>query len=489
MELDVVIGLETHVQLKTASKMFCGCSNEGENKPPNTTICPICVGHPGSLPSANKKAIEWSVMAAKAIGCRINAVSKFDRKHYFYPDLPKGYQISQYDQPIGEDGALEIEVDGKTVRVGIERLHLEEDAAKNTHKNGSTLVDYNRGGTPLMEIVTRPDIKSAAAAKKYMQELRRIMRHLDVSDADMEKGHLRCDANISLRPKGEDKLYPKTEIKNLNSFRSVERAISYEIKRQSELWEEGNPVDFLSTRGWDDAKGVTTEQRWKEEAADYRYFPDPDLPPMNLSEIDKNTHLPELPMQARIRFQNEYALSSEDAQILTDNKSRIGYTEHVFSELSEWLSSLPKEEKVPDQKKLGKLTGGWLTNKFLSRLSEKGIALDDTKITPENFAEFISLIATNKVGSTNAQKLLDLMIDSGAEPDHLMAEYGLGQMSDASTLEAAADEVISGFPEEVKKYKSGKTALLKFLVGMLMKQTEGKADPKMAESILKDKLS
>lgn len=427
-------------------------------------------------------------MAAKAIGCRINPVSKFDRKHYFYPDLPKGYQISQYDEPIGEDGALEIEVDGETLRVGIERLHLEEDAAKNTHKNGHTLVDYNRGGTPLMEIVTHPDIKSAAAAKKYLQELRRIMRHLEVSDADMEKGHLRCDANISLRPKGESKLYPKTEIKNLNSFRSVERAITYEIERQTKLWEEGKPVDFLSTRGWDDAKGVTTEQRWKEEAADYRYFPDPDLPPMNLAEIDKQTHLPELPAQARARFQKEYTLSLEDASILTENKERIAYTENVFSELTEWIGSLPKKEAKPDQKKLGKLTGGWLTNKLFAKLTEKNIGLEDLKITPENFAEFITLIATDKVGSSNAQKLLELMIDSGAEPDHLMTEHGLGQISDSSVIEAAVDNVIAGFPNEVEKYKSGKEALLKFLVGMVMKETEGKADPKVAEAKLKEKL-
>src|SRR3989338_3163751 len=248
MQLETIIGLEIHVQQKTKSKMFCACDNAGECAPPNTTICPICVGHPGTLPVPNRTAIEWSVKAAKAINCRINPVSKFDRKHYFYPDLPKGYQISQYDQPIGVEGALEIDVEGVPMRVRIERLHLEEDAAKNFHKDGSTLVDFNRGGTPLMEIVTRPDMRTSAQAKIFLQELRRIMRHIGVSDADMERGNLRCDANISMRPVGDDALYPKTEIKNINSFRSVERALQFEIERQTKLWEIGTPVDRLSTR-------------------------------------------------------------------------------------------------------------------------------------------------------------------------------------------------------------------------------------------------
>ncbi|MEK7481553.1 MAG: Asp-tRNA(Asn)/Glu-tRNA(Gln) amidotransferase subunit GatB [Patescibacteria group bacterium] len=489
MQLETVIGLEIHVQLKTKSKMFCSCDNAGEFAPPNTTICPICVGHPGTLPVPNRTAIEWSVKAAKAIGCRINPVSKFDRKHYFYPDLPKGYQISQYDQPIGVDGALDVDVDGKPVRVRFERLHLEEDAAKNFHRDGATLVDFNRCGTPLMEIVTKPDMRTPAQAKTFLQELRRIMRAVGVSDADMEKGHLRCDANISLRPAGEEKLYPKTEIKNINSFRSVERALTFEIERQTKLWNDGTPVDRLSTRGWNDDRGSTEEQRVKEEAADYRYFPDPDLPPMNLREIEAAVTLPELPQATRTRLMREYALSPEDAFTLTESREWISFTEAVFSELYAWLSSLPAEERKPEHATLGKLTGGWLTSKLLGKMGERGMALSDLKITPEDFAELVTLVATEKVSSTGAQKLLDLMLDSGADPSHLMEEHGLGQVRDAAVIEAAVARVIEGNPDAVAKYRAGKTEVIKFLLGMVMKETEGKADPRVAEELLKNKLS
>lgn len=491
MTLESVIGLEIHVQLKTRSKMFCSCDNAGEFAPPNTTICPICVGHPGTLPVPNRTAIEWSVKAAKAIGCRINAVSKFDRKHYFYPDLPKGYQISQYDQPIGVEGALEVDVNGEPIRVRIERLHLEEDAAKNFHRDGSTLVDFNRCGTPLMEIVTKPDIRSPQAAKIFLQELRRIMRHIGVSDADMEKGHLRCDANISLRPAGEEKLYTKTEVKNINSFRSVERALVFEIARQTKLWEEGTPVDQLSTRGWNDARGTTEEQRVKEEAADYRYFPDPDLPPMNLAGIEQDVRLPELPQAIRKRFHTEYALAAEDAFVLTESRALISFTEAVFTELYAWLNSIPSpfEGEGKGEGAIGKLTGAWLTNKLFGKMDEKNIALEDLKITPEDFAEFITLVATEKVGSANAQKLLELMLDTGADPSHLMEDHRLGQVRDAAMIEAAVTRIVDNHPEEVAKYRSGKTAIFQFLVGMCMKETEGKADPRMVEEILKNKLS
>ncbi len=488
MQLETIIGLEIHTQLKTKSKMFCACSNAGEFAPPNTTICPICVGHPGTLPVPNRTAILWSVKAAKAINCRINPVSKFDRKHYFYPDLPKGYQISQYDQPIGVEGALEIDVNGEPMRVRIERLHLEEDAAKNFHKDGSTLVDFNRGGTPLMEIVTRPDMRTPAQAKIFLQELRRIMRHIGVSDADMEKGHLRCDANISMRPVGDETLYPKTEIKNINSFRSVERALTFEIERQTQLWEAGTPVDRLSTRGWNDDRGTTEEQRGKEEAADYRYFPDPDLPPMNLREIEATVTLPELPQALRARFCAEYALSPDDALTLTEERAWVSFTEAVFAELYTWLESLPHGTVIPERQALGKLTGGWLTSKLLGKMGERGITLDELKITPENFAELMTQIATEQVGSTNAQKLLDLMLDSGADPSHLMEEHGLGQVRDTSLIEQAAARVIESNPDAVARYRAGKTEVIKFLIGMVMKETEGKADPRMVEELLKKKL-
>ena len=313
MELETVIGLEIHIQLKTKSKMFCSCNNAGEDLAPNTTVCPVCTGQPGVLPVPNREAIEWAVKTSLALNSKINPLSKFDRKHYFYPDLPKGYQISQYDLPIAEGGWVEIDtIDANdqpiTRKINLVRLHAEEDAAKNIHgDDGSTYVDYNRGGTPLVEIVTQPDLKTPAEAKTFLQELQQIARYLDISHAEMEKGHLRCDVNISLRPKGENKFYAKTEIKNLNSFRMVERALEYEIQRQTKLWAEGNPPTKLATRGWDDATQTTIEQRVKEEAADYRYFPEPDIPPFKLEAVAEKMRalVPEMPATRRRRFVDE----------------------------------------------------------------------------------------------------------------------------------------------------------------------------------------
>src|SRR3989344_4042937 len=284
MELEPVIGLEIHVQLKAKSKMFCSCDNTGEDKPANTTICPVCMGHPGTLPVPNAEAIKMATKAALTLNLKVNLHSKFDRKNYFYPDLPKGYQISQYDEPLASEGYLEIETNQGKKKIGLERLHLEEDTAKLLHQGKKSLVDFNRAGTPLMEIVTKPEIKSPEEAKVFLQELRLIMRYIGASDADMEKGHLRCDANISLRPRGEDKMYPKTEIKNLNSFRAVEKALQYEVKRQSGEWRSGKINDVTGTRGWDESKGETIPQREKEAIHDYRYFPEPDIPPLNLSQ-------------------------------------------------------------------------------------------------------------------------------------------------------------------------------------------------------------
>ena len=520
MKLENVIGLEIHVQLKTKSKMFCACSNDGsprqslrrsagENQAPNTTICPVCLGHPGTLPVPNKQAIEWSVKTALALNCTIPHHSKFDRKHYFYPDLPKAYQISQYDEPIGTKGHLG--------EVRIHRLHLEEDAAKLLHKNGESFVDYNRGGTPLMEIVTEADIKTPEQAGEFLRELRLIMRYLGVSDADMEKGHLRCDANISLRPvmasrnrpltpslvkegaliggSGEI-LYPKTEIKNLNSFKAVERALSYEIIRQTKVWKEtGEAPEEQGTRGWDENEGKTFVQRVKEEANDYRYFPEPDIPEL---DFDKNwvtklkAELPELPNQLRGRFQEQYGFNAVDAKIISQDRALASFIEETISELLGWLESSGQEGSAEEiweknKAKLSKLVSGWVLSKLLGALSKTGKELAD--ITPENMAELITLIYGNKTNATNAVIILEEVLNTKTNPTEIMNAKDLGQMSDDGAVEAAVDKVISDNPKQVAEFKAGKEAVLQYLVGQVMKATRGKADAASAGQILKNKLS
>lgn len=500
-KLEPVIGLEIHVQLKTKSKMFCACDNSGENQPSNTTVCPICMGHPGVLPVANEQAIKFGVLAGLTLSCKIPARSKFDRKNYFYPDLPKAYQISQFDEPVAINGFLEIKISGakenerKIAKIGITRAHLEEDAAKLQHSKDrkSSFVDYNRCGTPLLEIVTEPDFKSPLEAKIFLQELRLIMRYIGISDADMEKGHLRCDANISLRePNGP--FNPKTEIKNLNSFKSVERALEYEIKRQTKLAEEGSVPKFQSTRGWNEKKGITEEQRTKEEARDYRYFPEPDLPPFELADFKKNSYLPELPMNKRQRFVSEYNFSPSDARTLTDDIHLANYAERVVSELRAWLSTLTEtegsEEEIweKNKNKIAKLVSGWLLSKLGGLMADNKISIRALKITPENFAEFLSLIYTNRLGSSAAMTVLTNMILNGADPTHIMEDKKLGQMSDSNEIEKIAEKVIEYNPKQVAEYKSGKIQILQFLVGMVMKETEGRANPKIVAELLKEKL-
>jgi len=509
-----IIGMEIHVELKTKSKMFCGCKNEPDRDLPNNNICPVCTAQPGTLPVPNKTAVEWAVKLATALGCKINKISKFDRKHYFYPDLPKAYQISQYDEPIGECGKIDLEfVAGKNHRdsavIGITRVHLEEDTAKLTHADGgSTLVDFNRAGIPLVEIVSDPDIQSGTEAKLYCQELQSIFRCLKISDADMEKGHMRCEVNVSMqedgkfskagnliRPVEKYKLNPKVEVKNINSFRAVEKAIDYEIKRQTEMLEKGGTW-IQCTRGWDDSKGETVLQREKETSADYRYFPEPDIPPFEPLKIAGNIDLPELPAKTRARFRDEYGFSYADAQILSQDKNWVTFTEGVMSDLYEWLESLPetkdKAAKIISTKKseLAKLAGGWITSKLTGEMAKRSIDIRILKIKPENFAELIALIYTNRVNSTNAQKILSEMLDSGVDmdPTHIMEEKGYGQISDKNSLGKIIDEVIKNYPEQVSAYKAGKTPLLQFLKGMVMKATEGSADPQVAEELLKEKL-
>jgi len=495
MQLESIIGLEIHVQLKTKSKMFCGCDNTGEDQPANTTVCPICMGHPGVLPVANRQAIDWSVMSSLALNCQVSEFSKFDRKNYFYPDLPKGYQISQFDKPIGLGGYLLIETKDGTKKIGLTRLHLEEDAAKLQHSPEGkwSYVDYNRSSTPLMEIVTEPDMRTPEEAKTFVQELRLMMRHLGVSDADMEKGHLRCDANISLRPVGQDKLYPKIEIKNLNSFKSVERALEYEIKRQTKLWEEMKAPEVQSTRGWDEAKQITEEQRTKEEAHDYRYFPEPDLPPLLFTPEDieaARARLPELPQAKRARFIDMYGLAPADAKIITEDKDLANYTEQVISELRAWLLSLEQVEGTEEEiweknkQKLVKLVSGWLVNKLMALLNESNTSIKNCKITPENFAEMITLIYQNKLNSATAQVVLKKMFDLGSDPSQIIEEGGLAQTSDEGEIEKIVDKIISANPDPVADYKKGKMQAIKFLVGQVMKESKGKVNPQTAEELL-----
>jgi aspartyl-tRNA(Asn)/glutamyl-tRNA(Gln) amidotransferase subunit B len=508
-KLQAIIGMEVHVELKTKSKMFCACKNDPDRDAPNTNVCEVCLAHPGTLPVPNKTAIEWAAKIAKALNCRINNNSKFDRKHYFYPDLPKSYQISQYDQPIGEHGYMNLEfLPGKNIRdnakIGVTRVHLEEDTAKSTHSSANkTLVDFNRAGVPLVEIVSEPDIASATEAKAYCQELQMIFRYLGVSDADMEKGHMRCEVNISLQEEGKFTnnngvitpvagytLNHKVEVKNINSFRAVEKAIEFETQRQTAMIESGESWK-QQTRGWDENSGGTVMQREKETAADYRYFPEPDIPPFHPEKIAGDLTLPELPQAKRIRFRDEYGFSYADAELLSSDLAWSGFTEQVMTELTEWIHNFnvgKHDDHLSAQ--LAHLAGGWITSKLMGVMAERKIDIRVLKLKPENFAELIALIHTNKVNSTNAQKILIEMLDSGVDmdPTHIMEAKGYGQISDEGKLTEVVEQIITEYPKQVEQFKAGKETILQFLKGMVMKATEGSADPLVAEKLLREKL-
>jgi aspartyl-tRNA(Asn)/glutamyl-tRNA(Gln) amidotransferase subunit B len=472
------IGMEVHVELKTDSKMFCGCKNElGLDRIPNSNICPVCTGQPGALPVANEKAIEFVIKAGLALNCKIAKISKFDRKNYFYPDLPKGYQISQYDQPLCENGYLEI--GGR--KIGITRIHLEEDTGKLIHQKGTdfSLVDFNRSGVPLMELVTEPDIESADEAKKFCEELQLILRYLDISDADMEKGQMRCEANISIR-KPEDKNFgTKVEVKNLNSFRSVEKAIDYELKRQEEMLDENKKI-IQETRGWDESKMHTYPQREKESAHDYRYFPEPDLPPLELADsyVEKiKDELMELPQEKIKRFEKEYHLSRYDASALARNKDLASFFEEAVSEGMELFND----------KKIAKLTANYINTELKKYLDDKTKFLD-IKITAENFGELMSIVAQNKINSSAAQTVLEEMVKTGADPERIIAENNLTQVDDEGEIETIAKKIISNNPGPVEDYKKGKQNALQFLLGQVMKETKGKINPIKAREILEEQI-
>ena len=491
MKYNVTIGMEVHAELKTSSKMFCACKNGlGMETTPNVNICPVCTAQPGSLPVPNATAIEAVQRVGLALGCTIRLTSKFDRKNYFYPDLPKGYQISQFDQPFCEAGTMVI--GDKSFR--ITRIHLEEDTGKSMHPAGAdyTLVDYNRAGVPLMELVTEADFTNSRDVGMFCQKLRQILRYLDASNADMEKGQMRCEVNISLYPEGADRLSgTKVEIKNINSFRSVERSIEYEIERQTEVLERGEKL-VQETRGWDENKNITVSQRKKESAHDYRYFPEPDIPPFEFTSeyVEKlRLTLPELPDAKLKRFVEEYGLPEKDAVILTEERQFSEYFEAVVSELTEKVQG--KEVSAPLERAV-KLACNYLLTELRKHLVENNQSIEAVPITAENFAEFIGIVADGKINSSAAQTVLGEMYrgsDGDTDPSHIIDRLNLGQVNDSEALEKAVDAVLERNEQSIADFKAGKQNALQYLMGQVMKESKGKANPQMVMELLRKKLA
>ncbi len=473
MEYEAVIGLEIHVQMDTQTKLFCSCKVEFGAEP-NTNVCPVCLGMPGSLPVLNRKAVEYAVRASLALNCEVHTESIFARKNYFYPDLPKGYQISQYEKPIATNGYLEFELpDGTERRVRIRRLHMEEDAGKNIHEGSKSYVDLNRAGTPLMEIVTEPDLRTPEEARVFLENLRNIMRYIGVSRADMEKGQLRCDINVSIRPKGSQELGTRTEIKNVNSFRFVQKALEYEIERQIKLVSEGGKVE-QETRTFDPATGKTFTMRTKEEAEDYRYFPDPDLLPLKLEESwieEIRSTMPELPHQRLERLLSHYGISEYEAKIFVQNKDLGDFFETAVSHLDE-----------------PKLIANWLLNDLLGLLNEKQIPLEESPVSPEGLAELVKLIKENVISTKIGKEVIKEMVETGKSASQIVEEKGLKQITDESAIRQIVEEVVAQFPEEADRYRQGEEKLIGFFVGQVMKATKGKANPKLVNQLLREVL-
>jgi aspartyl-tRNA(Asn)/glutamyl-tRNA(Gln) amidotransferase subunit B len=470
MEYEPVIGMEVHVQLATASKVFCPTTTDF-HAPPNTAVCPVSLGLPGTLPVLNKKAVEYSVMVGLALNCQISRWSKMDRKNYFYPDLAKNYQISQYDLPLCSNGHIEIEVNGEAKRIGITRAHLEEDTASNSHEiaGGYTGVDFNRCGIPLLEIVTEPDIRSADEAYAYLTALKQMLQYLGVSDCNMEEGSLRAEANISVRPKGTEAFGIKTEVKNVASFSGVHKAIEYEVNRQIKVLNSGGTL-VQETRGWDADKGITFSQRSKESAHDYRYFPDPDLVPIVIDEAWEQRlreQLPELPAARRARFEEQYGLSRYDANVLTQAREMADYYEAVVA-------------KGADAKK----AANWIMGDLQALLTDAKQEITDTRVTPGHLAEMIALIENGTISGKIAKEILADIFESGKAPKQIVEEKGLVQISDTAELERIVAEVLAQQPEQVEQYRAGKDRVLGFLVGQVMKATRGKGNPQIVNEIL-----
>ena len=474
MEYEAVIGLEVHVQLQTETKIFCSCSTTF-GAPPNTHSCPVCVGMPGVLPVLNRRVVEFAMKMALATHCEIAPFNVFARKHYFYPDLPKGYQISQYDLPLAERGWVEIAINGQTRRIGITRIHLEEDAGKLIHDENRPVsyVDLNRAGVPLIEIVSEPDIRSPEEAASYLKKMRQQVRYLEISDGNMEEGSLRCDANISLRPMGREDLGVRAELKNMNSFRNVQKALEFEIRRQTALLLDGHEI-VQETRLWDAAKGVTATMRGKEEAHDYRYFPDPDLVPVEIDNVwmdSVKAELPELPDARCARFEEQYSLSDYDAGVLTASKSLADCFEECVT-----LFPSPK------------IVSNWVMVELFRLLKQEDQEIDACPIPPAGLAELLKLIDDGTISGKMAKDILEQAYDSKKSPKEIVEEQGVAQVSDESTLSAVVEQVVEAHPKEVEKCKAGKTKILGFLVGQVMKATKGQANPKKVNELLRKTL-
>lgn len=478
MKYEAVIGLEVHTELQTKTKIFCSCRTSF-GADPNTNVCPVCLGLPGVLPVLNKKVLEYAVRAGLALNCEISRFSKFDRKNYYYPDLPKNFQTSQFDLPICEHGYLDVEVEGEKRRIRITRAHMEEDAGKLVHHGTSitdsdySLVDYNRTGTPLLEIVSEPDMRSAKEAVAYMEKMRAILQYVGISDCRMEEGSLRCDANVSVRPVGQKELGTKTEIKNINSFKGVERAIEYEAMRQAELLEDGGKV-VQETRTWDEKEGVTKSMRTKEEANDYRYFPEPDLVHFTVSdEYIENIRksLPELPDARKERYMKEFGLSSEDAVFMTNDKATADYFEAAVD-----AGADPKA------------CVNWLMGEFASQLSTDGIEISKAPVSAENLAALLKLISKGTISGKIAKKVFATMWKEGGNPEEIVKAQGLVQISDTAELSKLVDEVVGKNPKAVEDFKAGKKKAVGALVGQIMKATKGKANPRVINELLNKKL-
>ncbi len=485
---ETVIGLEVHVQLLTERKMFCGCSAAYADAPPNTHMCPVCMALPGVLPLINQKAVDYTVMTALALNCHIPSFSKFDRKNYPYPDLLKGYQISQYDLPLSHDGWLEIDVEGEAPkRVGITRVHLEEDTARLTHKteaSGETysLVDMNRSGVPLMEIVSGPDMRSPEEARAYLVKLQRTLRYIGVSKANMEEGNFRCDANVSLRPEGSSSFGAKVEVKNMNSFRAVYQALKYEVERQSERLDAGERIS-QETRGWLEAEGRTASQRSKEEAHDYRYFPEPDLPPVTLSEryvAELRERLPELPDARLHRFEEEYGLPLHEANLLTESRARADYYERAVAPA--------RERDEAGFRHTARQAANWMVGDLARLLNASGADIEDCRISPRDLCAMIALVEDGTISGKIAKSVFEEMFRTGKAPADVVRDLGLEQITGTDEILAIVDRVLAANPKPVAEYKAGKQEAIKYLVGQAMRETRGRANPATLTEILTARL-
>lgn len=469
-----IIGLEIHAQIATKTKMFCRCDNDSFDTEPNSNVCEVCMGFPGQLPVINKEAVQKGIKAALALQCDVSSYSKFDRKNYFYPDLPKGFQISQYDKPLAEKGWVTVDVENeeRPVKIRITRLHLEDDAGKLTHVPGGSLVDYNRAGTPLMEIVSEPDMRTPEQAMAYAREIQNILRFCGASDADMEKGMMRFDASVSIRPVGEEKLYPRAEIKNLNSFRSLGAAIAYEVERQKALWESGKPLDHDITMGWADDSQKTYFLRSKEGSDDYRYFPEPDLPPLTVEQAELDVireTVPEMPAEKRKRYQKDYQLLPDDARILTADLYTARYFETMVA-------------MVKDPKK----AVSFINTILLKRLNEDQISLQESPVQAEDLGALIQLVESGTISYNQAKGVVfETMYDDQKSAEEVVQEKGLKVVTDENVIENACKKVLDENPEVVQQYKNGKDKVFGYLVGQVMKETKGQAKPKMVNELLK----